>query len=259
MKNLIRKYLAALALAGSLFFTSYADTPSNLDKRISDNSKKNNKPDKYAVMISGDSRSKCKDDMSTTYKTLLEDGFKKEDIYVLGTDINYYPVDDLPSKNNVRNVFRYLKKKIDDKDMLFVYTRGHGERENKMSYLVLFGPDLNQREFSQYIKGINPRIGIYLFDQCYSGGFANRIGKGRNVAIASTQPEDESSSDINDSFSHYFMRAFRDKANSDLNNDGKISLSEAFEYAKKNHSFSRNGKHKPFIRSILNSDKVFLD
>ena len=55
------------------------------------------------------------------------------------------------------------------------------------------------------------------------------------------------------------MLAFRDKQHSDLNGDGKVSIKEAFEYAKRRHSWSSYGKQKPFIKGDLDPDEVFLE
>ena len=284
IKNYVRQGLTTLILAGSLFFNGcihlQSYKPQRLEQRILYENKvlyksaePNEKQDKYAVLISGNTENRHRINLYLTYKILLENDFQRDNIYILdneGKKVSPYPVDESARRESIIRIFDHLRKKIDDQDLLFVYMTDHGERTlrtfnrdygkeiAKLSTLVIPGYDLDQREFSECLQGINPQTGIFLFEQCYSGGFAEEIGKGNYLAIASTKSRNTSSSGINDSFGRYFMLAFRNRQNSDLNSDGKISIGEAFEYAKNQHSWSKKGKQKPFIQGEIDANEIFL-
>jgi len=240
------------------------------------------KPDKYAVLISGDTvldflfrhRKKYKANLSITYTALIKTGFKKENIYILdfrGKETGNYPVDDFAGKESIRILFEHLTKKIDEKDLFFLYMTGFGKRvaksiqdnngvkEIRLSTLVLSGPDLNQSEFSYYIAGLRPKISLFLFDQCYSGGFAEQIERNSYLIVASTDKQMMSRSRVRDSVGYYFMTAYLDKEHSDLDYDDKVSIEEAFEYMINRHTFTIRGMQKPFIKGDLNPSKIWLE
>ncbi len=254
--------------------------PTRLEQRINQESScQNNTPEKYAVLISGDTEEKHRINLSSIYETLLEIGFQKENMYILdstGERHSYYPVDDATQKESIKIVFEHLRKKIDGQDLLFVYTTDHGERTTKtisecgvekektVSTLVLPGEDLDQIDFSDYLEGIDPQIGIFVFEQCYSGGFAKEIGHGKYVAIASTKARLKSISDVRDSMGYFFLSAYRDSQKSDRNGDGAVSIQEAFDYMMRNYSqakrdhFNRRRKQQPFIQTEIDANTVFL-
>ncbi|MFH0949333.1 MAG: hypothetical protein V1802_02500, partial [Candidatus Aenigmatarchaeota archaeon] len=96
------------------------------------------------------------------------------------------------------------------------------------------------------------------FDQCYGGGFAEEIGKERYIAVASAKPYQGGYGKTNNTFGGYFMLAFRDKNKSDTNEDGRVSIREAFEYAKGRHKWTKKKEQEPIIRGELNPNRVFL-
>lgn len=276
--NYIENSLAVLAITGNLFFSGQSHAqpphPGRLEQRIQQESiRPNGEPDKYAVLISGETERRHGANISLAYQVLLEQEFQRENIYLLVSPVKenfYYPIDDFARRESIKMVFDHLRERIDEKDLLFVYVTDHGGRFTKtieknnekskvmLSTVVLPGRNLGQREFARYLEGINSQTGIFLFDQCFSGGFAEEIGKGNYIAIASTQPEDTSKSRFQNSFGGYFMLALRDKAVSDLNADGRVSVEEAFEYAKTRHSGTRNKKQEPFIQGEINAGELFL-
>ncbi|MFH0949047.1 MAG: hypothetical protein V1802_01005, partial [Candidatus Aenigmatarchaeota archaeon] len=231
-RNYITRRLVQLAAAATLFFCWYDSSqppfpskPERLEQRISHEAAvPNGKADKYAVLISGNTESRHRVNLSLAYQILLENGFRKDNIYILdydGKEVFYYPVDDFAGKECIKMVFGHLRKKIDEQDLLFVYATDHGKRiskitrgddgnkTEKLSALSLPGPDIDQKEFAKYLDGINPRKGIFLFDQCYGGGFAEEIGKERYIAVASAKPYQGGYGKTNNTFGGYFMLAFR--------------------------------------------------
>ncbi len=238
--------------------------------------------DKFAVLISGLTEERHTANLSVAYQVLLENGFKSENIYVLdrnGRNKYYHPVHGRGTKVFVEKAFKKLQAKIDKNDMLFVYVTNHGYKakveggkiirinkneagktgKKELSLIDLVGKDIHQEEFAGLLKKMQYKLGIFLFDQCYSGGFAEEVGNDRNIAIASTDKNKSAYSRINDSIFGDFFLGFRRKGKSDTNKDGRVSLKEAFDYMMRTNTMWKNNNFKPFISSDLNPDKVFLD
>lgn len=237
-----------------------------------ENKHPNPTPTKYAVLINGDGENRFTADITVSYEILLENGFRAENIYILNysaLETYYHPVDDILTKSNLRQLFQHLEDKITSRDLLFVYVTDHGERRKSfninsfkfedLSVIDLTNGEMDQKEFAYLFKDLKPYIGILVFCQCYSGGFAEELGKNRNVAVAASLADKAGWADVGDSFCGFFMLAFRDIQNSDNNMDGIVSISEAVEYAKKRNSFSRNKMQTPFIQSNLDPKTISLN
>ena len=192
IKNYVGRGLATLALAGSLFLSGCGDSPKpvnppkpvNLERRLSQEvAIQNHTEDKYAVIISGNTDYRHKANLSLAYQVLLENGFQRENVYILdnkGDKTAFYPVDDIASKEAIGMLFGHLAKKVDSKDLLFVYTTDHGRRKSineevngetkrtKVSVLVLPYGDLLETEMVKYLSDVHPKVGVLVFDQCYS-------------------------------------------------------------------------------------------
>jgi len=234
----------------------YVQPPIKLEQRISKEiSKPNGKPDKYGVIISGSSEERHKENLSLAYQILLENGFQRENVYILndkGDKTAFYPVDDIASKEATKKLFSHLEKKVDSGDLLFVYTTGHSDETSK---LALPGENLSEKEMEGYLSHIHPKEGVVVSDQCYGGNFAKRIGKGNYIGISAS--EAGKMSKLN-TFPQAFFNSLREDNKSDIDNDGKVSVKEAFDYAKSNDSYAKRGEQKPQIYSGVDASKVFL-
>lgn len=306
----LRKKLSKLILLGSLFLGSCVSydpikingllsydspDPKNLEQRISrETTIPNNKQDKYAVLLGGNTQAASKVSLFLVYKALLNKGFLKENIYVLDSphewEISFYtekpnvilyqifddtkektafyPIDSIASKETIKKVFDHLAKKTDVNDYLFIYTTGHGGRKDfwtklengewkldlNIPTLLLPGKDLKVADLEQYISNLKVKKGVVVCDQCYSGGFAERIGKGNFVAISSSERGRVS---FGNTFTKAFFAAWKDKS-ADKNNDKRISIKEAFDYAVKNDDYTKEGLQKPQMISDLNPEDIFL-
>src|SRR3989344_6367821 len=96
IKNYVRRGLEALAFAGVLFLGCSESQnpqipqplqppqPQRLEQRISQEiAEPNGKPDKYGVIISGSDEPRFLIETSLIDQIFLENGFKKENIYIL--------------------------------------------------------------------------------------------------------------------------------------------------------------------------------
>jgi len=238
------KAIVPFALAGSMFLTgcdSYQPQNQRLEQRRLEQRiarqeyVQNNTRDKYGILFSGNTDSRYRENLSLVYNTLVQEGFDKNNIFVLDYDGHQddkkYPVDGAATKDNLQKTLEEIRKGLDNQDIFFMYTTDHGGREDGESNISLpNSEELKESELQDYLKGFNPNYGVLVFDQCYSGGFAERLGKGRFIAISAGENELTWSSALPDAF----FGAYQNKSESDLNEDGNISVREAFDYSLKN-------------------------
>lgn len=243
----------------------------NLEQKIKQEQVINdNYPNKYAVLISGDTEDIYQENLSMAYQILLENGFQRKNVSILGGkgDLSaFYPIFGPASKKSIDCVFDDLSKKIDSNDLLFVYVTGHGDQitlgdvagdkkeVSKIASIDLSGESLLETDFEKYLINIKSEVGILLFDQCYGGNFAKRFGKGNYIAISASEPGKTSKENT---FPWAFFHAWRNYDFSDRNNDGKISIGEAFYHAKQHDISTRKGLQKPQIYSDINEENIFL-
>lgn len=225
-------------------------------------------PEKYAVLISGQTEERHALNMTLVYNFLLENGYNEKNIYVLdakGEDRLFcYPVDAAATVGDAGDAFSSLEPKLDKNDTLFVYVSDHGgsieSPEGDLSTIsTADGSTLDQKTFEGFVGKLGHGLGIFVFDQCYSGGFAEETGHGNNVSIASASScESAYSGGIHNSFTAFFIKAYIFPEKSDSDKDGNVSIEEAFEYAERNHPYSARGWQDPMIVTELDADGIYL-
>ena len=158
---------------------------------------------------------------------------------------------------NIRTVFNKLANILTANDDLFIFTTDHGGSEgNKRSYMYLWNDDiLYDSDFASYINKLKANVINICMEQCFSGGFIDDITK-NNVTIATACRHDEYSwpmtsvSYMYNEFAYHWMSAvaemtpYGSKVSADANNDGKISMAEAFNYAKSKDSQNEHPQYK---------------
>jgi hypothetical protein len=210
-------------------------------------------------------------DIQFMYKTLVDYGYQDDHIYVLmsdGTDPGldmHTQTDPKPNedpvipelyessnpdldgdgnndvgysatKANIATVFNTLQPILGTGDHLFIFTTDHGGPENTPQVGTnvvenLWNEDITDDAFAVELAKIPTTVPIMItMEQCFSGGFVDDVipsvplpsGQERVIATAANAYE----------FS------YDDKGgtavDADADNDGKVSLKEAFDYAKTN-------------------------
>ncbi len=236
--------------------------------------------DKHALIISGDNQAKYQHNITQAYATLKKHDF--DTIYILDSNykstldkwlidfdrfrIGHYPIYGPADKKTLEKVIKSLESKIDDEDLFFLYVTDHGNRvtreinnkEIEVSTISLAKSKLTEYEFADMLRSLSPKKAIYLFDQCYSGGFAEWFGEGNIIAVASTTATESSSSYPKNSVGYFIMKGFLDSV-ADSDQNGRISLKEAFDYMERRYHYKLNGKQNPFIQSELEPDEFYID
>ncbi len=166
-------------------------------------------------------------------------------------------VDYAATKSNITDVFNQLAVKLTSNDNLFIFTTDHG---NKGPNLCLWDGELmNDIEFAKEVDKVNAGYMSILMIQCYSGGFIDKLAKKNRVIMTAASGDETAWS--NTYYNHgYFLMPWiaaltgmdinGKEVNADANNDGKISMCEAFIYAKEHDEYAINGKEHPQYKSI---------
>lgn len=157
----------------------------------------------------------------------------------------------------IERAFGQLAKTMTVKDDLIIFVTDHGDSDAYTSQSVILtwtGEEddfeiLYPGELAMLISKINRRYVHVVMGQCYSGGFVDRL-KTCCTTIATACAEDEVSfgrvrgyndNTCFDEFLHHWSDAFvprRDKSlPGDYNNDGYVTMKEAFEYAQRNDRY----------------------
>jgi len=228
----------------------------------------------WAVLISGGwdrdhNYARYWNDLGECYTMLKEKGYVDDEIYVLYADgnspsttncynlnhmysqYNSMVIDYAATKANLQKVCQYIQGNTTPGgyDTLFVFTTDHGS-QNSISNLCLWNQEkISATEFagSNYFGQItNVQLKIFVMEQCYSGGFINSLADSKTViATAAKSNEMSWSCDTEgyyDEFVYHFTAALRGKTpnnanvDADADNNGMVSLKEAFNYSKNNDS-----------------------
>lgn len=151
------------------------------------------------------------------------------------------------TRDNINLVFNILKERMSNDDELFIYTIDHGNRVNSSSVICLWGEDTTnniytESDLSTALDELNcAKINICM-GQCFSGGFINALASNNRVIATACGAFDVSYALNNyyDAFVYYWVSAVTGSepngtpVNADTNNDGYVSMLEAFNYANAN-------------------------
>ncbi|MGV8142657.1 MAG: hypothetical protein ACP5NS_03405 [Candidatus Pacearchaeota archaeon] len=259
--NLKRIGLSAIFLASALFNSCVSpekvEVVKKLEQRIA-NPSKNSRPDKYAFLICGSNEERFEYDLSAIYQTLLRRDFKDSRIFILdqkGEEEFLYRSDGKSTEENVKKVFRYLEQEVDDQDTLVVHIDDHGSRFEEYTNFGFYSAhsvslsdnSLTKRELGEYLGKIKPRVGIVTVDTCYAEGMLDYCPEDF-IRIAGTREDTVGLSLKRDSFGGHFYLSWC--------KEGIKTIREAFDNAKRRHSFSRAGRVEPQIKSKDNLENT---
>lgn len=168
-------------------------------------------------------------------------------------DLNGDGIDDIDKPatwTDLRNTFDSLAN-IKDINTLWIFVTDHGSSiQNQIClWYPLTTQNVNPRQFKNFLDGLTFKYTNIFFAQCYSGGFLKEL-KGDNRTIVTATSASKTSWSLNGGFSHFFRNFFDalvgvtfdgDTLGSyvDANGDKKVSMEEAFIYAKDNDEWSR--------------------
>ena len=149
----------------------------------------------------------------------------------------------------VRSAITDVAQRAAETDRLVVILIGHGTERERKPLFNLPGPDLSPTDLDLMLDQVAPRRVAVINAGSASGDFIAALsGSGRTV-ITATRSGRESTETW---FAGYFAEALAEDG-ADLDKDGRISLLEAFEYA-------RHGVARYFVENqLLPTEHALLD
>jgi hypothetical protein len=227
---------------------------------------------RYAILFSGMSNNRHTNDLEFLYRTLRDHyGVPSQHIYVLNHDgtVNYdggpRPVTSWPGNNTAYRipvhgqgstadlfaVLDELKNVLEPNDSLLIHTNNHGGHNGIESDLCCY-PNwdrLGVTEFTDKLAELPPfRCLMVMMEQCHAGGFNNAVlakstANFTSIASACEELRNSIGGPDFDPFARDWISAMTGsdpyghalQDDPDVNNDGRISAREAFNYANSIH------------------------
>ena len=132
------------------------------------------------------------------------------------------------TRENVEKAFGALAGRVRPSDEVFVVLFGHGSFDGRQASFNLPGPDLTAADYAKLLDALPTQRVVFVNTSSSSGGFLPALaGPGRTIVTATKTGGERNEP----RFPEYFVEAFSSDT-ADKNRDGRISVLEAFEYAK---------------------------
>jgi hypothetical protein len=139
-------------------------------------------------------------------------------------------------------------------DTVVIVLFGHGTYANKTAKFNLTGPDMTPQDFEPLLARLKSKRVVFVNTASASAPFVEALSGPGRVVVAATRTGGEMFATL---FGGPFVEAFSNES-ADSDHDGKISILEAFDYARKTvaASYQREGL-LPTEHAILddNGDK----
>lgn len=159
------------------------------------------------------------------------------------------------TKDGVVKALGALASAAGEEDTVVIVLFGHGTYANKVAKFNLTGPDMTPQDFEPLLARLKSKRVVFVDTTSASGPFVEALSGPGRVIVAATRTGGEMFATL---FGGPFVEAFSTEA-ADSDHDGKISILEAFDYAKTSvaASYQREGL-LPTEHSILddNGDKA---
>lgn len=133
------------------------------------------------------------------------------------------------TREEVQQAIMRLSKRMSAGDMLLVFLNGHGAGEGPGSRVNLPGPDATAAEFAAWLSPVTRQRVVFVNAASGSGDFVPVLAGQNRVVVAATKTAIERNESI---FAGLFVRGLT-SGEADADKDERISVYEAFDYAKK--------------------------
>jgi hypothetical protein len=221
--------IALIAVAGSLSlgFSQTSPIPSTFQTKAEPKPD----PNKYALIINGASGepayAKQFDQWTTSLRAALQGrfGFAKDRVKLLTEK----PADSTAAPataEEVKKAFASLRTELNPDNLLFVFLIGHGSFDKEAKF-NLVGPDLSANDYNTMLTSLPTRRVIIFNLASASGEFIKPLAAKGRIVVTATRSGQETNATR---FTEYLLVAML-AADSDTDQDGHISVLEAFNYA----------------------------
>ncbi len=156
-------------------------------------------------------------------------GVADSSLVVLGEEVDGKRYRARATKEEVQGAILRLSKRMSPGDQLLVFLNGHGGGEGPASRVNLPGPDPTAAEFAAWLSPLTRQRVVFVNAASGSGDFVPVLAGANRVVVTSTKTAIERNESI---FAGLFVRGLT-SGEADADKDERISVYEAFDYAKK--------------------------
>lgn len=166
----------------------------------------------------------------TLVEAALQAGLERESVIWLAEDPSADPerIDGRSDRDGVEAALETLAQRAGAEDRIFVVLVGHGSSRGEESRINLPGRDLSASDFADLLEAFPSQEVVFVNTSSASGGFVPVLAGPRRTVVTATRSGREANEAV---FGGHFARAFADE-DADTDKDGRISVLEAFQYAR---------------------------
>jgi hypothetical protein len=144
------------------------------------------------------------------------------------------------TKEQIERTLGDLATKAAPDDVILVLLIGHGSAQGGEARFNIPGPDLTAKDYARLLDAFRSQRVALVNAASASGDFVAALSKKNRVIVTATRSGGEKNETV---FGGYFVQAYAaDGADSDK--DGKVSLLEAFEYARREVARFYESEHR---------------
>jgi hypothetical protein len=134
------------------------------------------------------------------------------------------------TRDNVELELRALADRARPADQVLILLFGHGTYANGTTIFNVPGPNITGSELAALLEPVRAQRVAVVNTTSSSGGHIQDLAAPGRVVITATRTGFERNETI---FGGHFVAALTGSADADTDNDGRVSLLEAFEYARR--------------------------
>lgn len=228
---------AILVASGSLYGqldTPGSDSASNYFLDSPDSTK-------WAVIITGPTVGEINQSQFSQWSFSLHDILARDYGYTSDTITMLYDrgapalpggdrIDGASDREGIEQALAELAGRVETGDQITLYLIGHGSGAEEEAKFNIVGPDITGAEFAAMLDQFDQQDIAIINTTSASYGFSTSLSSEGRIVISSTRSPSERYDPI---FSRYFIEAL-DSRNGDRDKNNRVSMLEAFEYAKSN-------------------------
>lgn len=165
-------------------------------------------------------------------------------------------IDGATNREGIERGLSDLHDRVDTGDQITLYLIGHGSGAEEEAKFNIVGPDITGNEFADMLDRFERQDIVIVNTTSASYGFSASLSSEGRVVVSSTRSPSERYDPI---FSGYFIEAL-DSRNGDRDKNNRVSVLEAFEYARANVEqwYSEQGRLAPEHAGLDdNGDSMF--
>lgn len=132
------------------------------------------------------------------------------------------------TREQVEKTLSDLAARVKPNDEVFLFLIGHGSFNNQMAAFNLPGPDLTAVDWARLLDKFSAQRVIFVNTSSASGAFLPTVAAPGRTVVTATKTGGERNETR---FAQFFVEAYEDEA-ADLDRNGRLSVLEAFNYAK---------------------------